>query len=1682
MLTKETFYWESLYNNLYSMLSKERDLVSDTIGWNNSYTGEAIPNEEILDWIERTSNLILSLKPKRVLDIGCGTGLLLSRIAQHCEDYWGTDISAYAIDYLEGLKQQNTEFKHIKLLKKKADDFEDIKTNYFDVIILNSVIQYFPNIQYLNTVLRHAVHNIKKGGQIFIGDVRNLRLQNTYHGSVEVFKSADDASKKEVESNIQLRIKQERELVVDPRFFKSIKNEINSIKHVQIQPKGGYYNNELTKFRYDVLLYINKEINVKTISYWVDWRKEKISLKKIKQYLVDHNPSLYALRRVSNFRLQEDYAILDWFKKAEKQSTVKELRSYILSQNFDGIDIEDLKQLAEMNGYNIEISWYNAYEDGGYDVVFIKKKNIVIQPHLLIDFSDIQDVKYQEQLYANNPFQEDHNMGKEISGKSTFRNTFLEVEKHNFRLMINEIAKIRLFAQAANLTVNSILQGALAIVLRIYTGQNDAVFKYQDLENLVNSVSVRVRIFSKIKIKYFLTNLYKDMLKVNEYNSKVYSLFTYQDGKEYPLSVVISPGKELRISLNYQSKYLSKQIIARFEDHFREVLRCMAENPEMVIGDINILSAAERRKVLIEWNDTTVDYSRDKCIQELFEEQVEKTPDLIAVVCGEAKISYREINRRANQLAHYLRGCGVGPEVLVGIGMERSQEMIIAILGILKAGGGYVPLDLSYPQERLKYMLEDSKASVLLTQSYVRDKFNSYKGKLIEIDTNKDIAGEKDNNPQNNKESSDNVAYVIYTSGSTGRPKGVLVKQNSLVSSTQARCRYYKDITSFMLISSIAFDSSVAGIFSTLLEGGELVLFESKEFDVELLTSLIRKNKVSHMLCTPSAYYSLMEYGKKENIFGAVKNVIVAGEACSKGLINRHFNRINYPRLYNEYGPTECTVWATVQEIKNNDKFVIKIGRPIKNVRIYILDECLNPVPEGVLGEIYIGGEGVARGYIGRSDLTAEKFIANPYASEDDVKQAKDLRLYKTGDIGRYLADGEIEFIGRQDDQVKIRGYRIELGEIESVLSLQDLVSQVVIVVSGEEEHKKIVAYIVPQEEERQRLEVRTTTDSIKVLGGDKVAIYVEELRSHLLNFVPEYMIPAFFIFIESLPLTANGKLDKKALPGVDTSIVGEEYIAPRDNIEEELCSIWKEVLKLEKVSINNNFFKIGGDSIIAILLIMQAKKRSIELNIQDIFANPTISTLGLLVKKNRKCVSSEQNLIISVFCLAPIQKRFFEQDITSSYQTIFLKPKNRIRESLFKKVMKELINHHDMLRAKFNFNGNVWKQEILIKGNYSYIYEDLSVVSDDILQQEIKNRSKEVYKNLDIYKGKLVAIIFYDFGKDRGQNILIVIHSLVIDKFSFQILIEDIESSYKQVLHGKKLQFLPKTYSYTNWAQILKSSLRIKEANKEIEYWKKIEADVQKLSRSSNKIVNYAKKRIVKKLTEEETSILKELSIAYKTEIKEILLTSLVLTTGDCKGEYNIAIDLEVDGRKNGLENLDVSRTVGCFSNIFPVFLKIHDENDIERCVKEITEIIRTIPNDGANYGTLRNIKSVLPGEQVDTIFSYLGDSLATGDGEEKIFCYEYGVDNTVINSNYKLAINSWIEKGRLTIWSDYSTKYFSVDNIKRFLNVLVERLRRIISYYLQNKIDGYAYSAFNFVEFDQDIIDELSEIMNKK
>jgi amino acid adenylation domain-containing protein len=674
----------------------------------------------------------------------------------------------------------------------------------------------------------------------------------------------------------------------------------------------------------------------------------------------------------------------------------------------------------------------------------------------------------------------------------------------------------------------------------------------------------------------------------------------------------------------YNTDLFNADTIERMNGHFQTLLEGIIADPERPISELPLLTGKEQQQLLVEWNDTQTENPHAKCIYRLFEEQVERTPDAVAVTFQQQQLTYRELNSRANQLAHYLKTLGIGSDALVGICVERSLEMMVGLWGILKAGGAYVPLDPAYPPERLAYMLSDSQMTVLVTQQDLVSLLPEHQAKIVCLDSDWEaISQENEANPCH-AVTLEQLAYIIYTSGSTGKPKGVQIPHGAVANFLKSMQRQPgltdKDI--LLAITTISFDIAVLELYLPLMVGARVVLV-SREVAVDgiQLLRLLKESHATVMQATPATWQLLLAAGWKDR---SHLKVLCGGEALSQGLATQLLARV--ASVWNMYGPTEATVWATTYEIcsktahTESQKLAILIGKPIDNTQTYILDRYLQPVPIGVMGELYIGGVCLARGYLNRPDLTNEKFIANPFSNDPSS------RLYKTGDVVRYLPTGDIEYISRIDNQVKIRGFRIEIGEIEVLLAKHpDICELAVIVQEDASEDKRLVAYIVPQPD-------RTPT--------------VNDLREFLSQMLPQYMIPAFFVTLDALPLTPNGKVDRKALPTqsiqrlqletVETNLQIEtektfthkntfgisletNLSAPRTPTEEILVGIWSQVLGLEMVSIQDNFFLLGGHSLMAVSLFSQIEQTfGKNLPLATLFKAPTIEQLASFLRQEK--------------------------------------------------------------------------------------------------------------------------------------------------------------------------------------------------------------------------------------------------------------------------------------------------------------------------------------------------------------------------------------------------------------------------------------------------------------------------------
>ena len=669
------------------------------------------------------------------------------------------------------------------------------------------------------------------------------------------------------------------------------------------------------------------------------------------------------------------------------------------------------------------------------------------------------------------------------------------------------------------------------------------------------------------------------------------------------LAVIDTPGG-LSTQWKYNSGLFDEETITRMSGHYTNLLSVVVSNSDQNISKLNFLSEEETKKILVEWNDTTIEYPSHKCIHEFFEEQVTKTPNATAVelyeigttaaLLSNRNLTYHQLNAKANQLAHHLKELGVGPDVLVGVCMSRSPELVVALIGILKAGGAYVPMDPSYPKERLRFMLKDSAISILITEQQLSQDFLESRLRVITLDNQWDTIGQYPNLNVAAKIDAANLAYVIYTSGSTGLPKGTLITHRGVVNYLSWCITHYAVASGSgaPVNSSIAFDATVTSFFAPLLTGKRVVLLPEKQEIEALAEVLLSQRHFSLVKITPAHLEILRHMFAESELDGQANCFVIGGEALPAGVVELWRKHASSTRLINEYGPTETVVGCCTYEIGSSEYpgDDVPIGKPIANTQMYILDQHMQPVPIGVSGEIYIGGAGLARGYLNRPDLTSQRFVQNPFSNDPQE------RLYKSGDLARYLSDGNIVFQGRIDHQVKIRGYRIELGEIESALAKHSLIQQVAVLARTDNRgDKRLVAYVV----------IKNPRPS------------VSDLRSYLAEKLPEYMTPAVFVFMESMPLTTNGKIDRAALPAPDQVQAGFEnpFVGPRTDTQVALKKIFEKCLNRSPIGITDDFFEMGGNSVQAAIAFSQILKvlgKSLPLSV--LISAPTIEKLSAYV------------------------------------------------------------------------------------------------------------------------------------------------------------------------------------------------------------------------------------------------------------------------------------------------------------------------------------------------------------------------------------------------------------------------------------------------------------------------------------
>ncbi|MEH1899097.1 MAG: amino acid adenylation domain-containing protein [Nostoc sp.] len=1169
-----------------------------------------------------------------------------------------------------------------------------------------------------------------------------------------------------------------------------------------------------------------------------------------------------------------------------------------------------------------------------------------------------------------------------------------DIEVRSQHLSAETTTTLKSFAQQHHLTLATLVQAAWALLLSRYSGEYDVVFGttvsgrppgLSGVESMVglfiNTLPARVKIPDTTDLLTWLRLLQQEYIEREQYSytplvdiqgvSEVprtqvlfESLVVFENypvnvtlqqlpgnlsiGKlqdkgqtNYPLTLLAIPGEEMAVKIYYDRdacgglrQRFDADIIDRMAGHFLTLLEGITVNLHRTPGELPLLTPAEQDLLLVEWNANSPAHPINRCIHKLFEEQVEKTPQALAVVYENQRLTYQELNQQANKIAHYLQRFGVKADVPVGICVERSLEAMIAILGTLKAGGVCVPLDPTYPPERLAFMLKDSQAPIVLTQARWKSLLEgNFAHRLIVLDEDGDeISKESERNLQV-EVLADNLAYIIYTSGSTGTPKGTLVPQRSLTNLIEHHRAKMVTGIGVLQFASLSFDVSYHEISVAWCLGGALYIIpECDRKDLDKLIHLLGNNPIGKVILPVTLWQQLAEiYGEEEHLFQNIREAIACGEQLqiTQPMI-KLFKRLKNCTLYNFYGPTEADLVTAYTFSQKPDEWPIypPIGKPAVNVQVYLLDQNLQPVPIGIPGELYVSGAGLARGYLNRADLTNQKFIPNPFSN--DAKS----RLYKTGDLARYLPDGNIEFLGRIDDLVKIRGFRVELGEVEAVLSKHPQINQAVAKVYGESAREKyLVAYFVPIPQE---------------------SVTVEQLRTYLTEQLPDYMIPSVFIEMESFPLTPNGKVNRLALPEPTTSRpeLSQTFVAPRTPTEEILAGIWQDVLGLEQVGIYDNFFDLGGHSLLATQVIALTRKAfGIELPLLSLFESPAIAPLAQKIATAsqpdrqelslKPLPSQDEPIPIS---LTQLELWFFDQFYpgNSIYNLpLVYRITGALNEKALEESLKEIVRRHETLRSTFQVKDGQVVYAVVNEPVFDFSVIDLCHISETEREtQATQEAEKEIKHPFDLARGPLLRSKLWRLN-EQEYLFVAVTHHIVADGWSFSVLTQELAELYAAFCEGKRSPLTDLPIKYSDFAQWQRQWLQGQVLESQLQFWKKhlgSNPSVLKLPtdhpRPSARTFKGASQPVI--LSKKLTDALKVLSQQEGVTLFMTLLAAFQTLLFSYTRQENIIVSSVLANRTR----VETDRLIGFFVNLLPFCTNLGGNPSFRELLGRVREV----------------------------------------------------------------------------------------------------------------------------------------------
>ncbi|MGQ0752218.1 MAG: amino acid adenylation domain-containing protein [Betaproteobacteria bacterium] len=1278
-------------------------------------------------------------------------------------------------------------------------------------------------------------------------------------------------------------------------------------------------------------------------------------------------------------------------------------------------------------------------------------------------------------------------------------------------------------ARKASVSLNTVLQAAWGVLLHRYSGERDIVFGStracrksalggaDDMVGIfINTLPIRVNVDPDADLAALLRELRRQQLALRDYEhtplTKVQSwsevprgtplfetllvyehrtldaqmqawenevasrhFYYYYGQTNFPLTVAAYGGAGLLLQLQYSRRRFDDAAAARLLGHLQTLLESMARGAGTRLNELRLLARDEREQLLSKWNRSER-HEPGACVHHRFERQAQLTPNAVAVTWENAQLTYDELNRRANRVAHRLRRLGVEPGELVGLRVERGIEMVVGILGILKSGAAYLPLDPAYPRARVEYMLEDSRASVVLTQNALIQDLQGSRVRVMPLD--EPISGEDTNPPS--VAMPEDLAYVIYTSGSTGTPKGVQITHYNVARLFDATRAWYgfgsNDV--WTLFHSYAFDFSVWELWGALLYGGRVVVVPYwVSRSPEAFRELLLRERVTVLNQTPSAFRQLLQtdHAAPKADF-ALRYVIFGGEALELQTLRPWFERYGdaRPLLVNMYGITETTVHVTCRPIRLCDLDAghgSVIGEPIPDLQLYLLDSSGEPTPIGVPGEIHVGGAGVARGYLNRAQLTAERFIADTFSGNAGSK------LYRTGDLARRLENGDVEYLGRIDHQVKIRGFRIELGEIEAGIARHPEIREVTVIAREDTPgDKRLAAYVV-------------TKDATPEL--------VNELRALIRKTMPEYMVPAHFVILDSLPLTENGKVDRSALPApAKDAISAAAYVAPRSATEKTIADIWSAVLGVEHIGIDDNFFELGGDSILSIQVIARCRQAGLGLASRDLFSRPTVAQLAAVVGQQPVKNDERDEHASGAVPLTPIQSWFVAADIAERHywnQAFLFRVPGDIDLHALEGAVNDVVQQHDALRLRLRQTDAGWIQE------YATLPEPLQLARCDSSDEEdvgmaLEQHATRIQSSLDLEHGPIMRIAHFSLGDARPGRLLVVIHHLAVDGVSWRVLREDIESAYLSFKEGRRPAYPPRSAPFQRWAGRLTQYARSGSLRSSLSYWTAEAARaVTPLPADGQGGPNLEgeARTVVRRLSEDETrAVLHSAPRAYRTRINDALLAALAIALRQWSGGDAFRIDLEGHGREDLFEGVDVSRTVGWFTSLFPVRLELAPGLDPGGALKSVKEQLRRIPDRGLSHGLLRYCgdpdarAALAQAPAADLLFNYLGqlDQIVAGSSLFSFAKESVGPWHSPrARRTHALEVLCLVRDGSFEARWTYDRKRNRDAAIEAAAQAFIDALLAIIRHCTHSEAGGRTPSDFPLAALGQDALDEL-------